>query len=43
MKRKKKKIIAATLEDFRIHDIIGDLVDIGFLGQYSNEWKVTYS
>jgi hypothetical protein len=34
--KKKKIIVVATMEDFRIHDTIGDLDDIGFLGQYSN-------
>jgi hypothetical protein len=33
---KKRELSLQTLEDFRIGDVIGDLVDIGFVDQYGN-------
>ena len=35
-REKERESSQQRLEDFRIHDIISDLVDIGFLDQYSN-------
>ena len=34
--KSKRELSQQTLEDFRIDDVIGELVDIGFVNQYGD-------